>query len=328
MIAGIDDPRIQKILTLPTTTDTDWKKDLQRLQQGDITLDRKTVGENSVIALQRLLIFLGFSTTGRGSFKIDGDFGRGTNRGLAQFKFENGLGGNITRRILCYNCSWRDAHKKIVSVPDSRLDIPTLEKFGKVTLAAIDSGNVMCGSFDEALYHLNNVHQNKFYTSRQILDRYGAMAKSAATKIKAENGATLAPEWILTIIKQETAGVVRPRFEQHLLTRFNRDNSGLPLDELRYRAMSFGLGQILGVNYKMVKATSAKAMFTSPLPEQVLFVARFLTYSSHRRGLVAKKNPSAQDFRGVAKFYNGSGYEAHHYHESIERWYKEFRSMM
>ena len=92
--------------------------------------------------------------------------------------------------------------------------------------------------------------------------------------------------------------------------------------------MSFGLGQILGVNYEMVNAESAKAMFTSPLPEQVLFVARFLTHSSHRRELVSKKYPTAQDFRGVAKFYNGSGYEAHHYHESIERWFKEFRAMM
>lgn len=328
MIAGINDPKIQKILTLPGESDTDWKKDLNRLLKGDVTLDRKTVGENSVMALQRLLIFLGYSTTGAGSFKIDGDFGRGTNRGLAHFTFEYGISKNLSRKILCYDCTWQTARKKIVAIPDVKLTVPALKKLMEITLQAIECNEIMCGDFDEAIFHLNSVQSNKFYRCKDILERYGAHVERAVKKIHEEKNAVIQPEWILSIIKQETAGVVRPRFEQHLLTRFNKKNPELDLHELRYRSMSFGLGQILGVNYKMVKAGSAKLMFTSPIEEQVLFVARFLAFNKSRQALVGKKNPSAQDFRGVARFYNGPGYATHHYHETLERWFKEFRSMM
>jgi hypothetical protein len=88
--------------------------------------------------------------------------------------------------------------------------------------------------------------------------------------------------------------------------------------------MSFGLGQILGVNYQKVGAESARAMFVSPLDEQVLFIARFLASLG---SVVSRKNPSGQDFRDVARYYNGPGYAKHHYHERLARWFREFRSI-
>jgi hypothetical protein len=118
---------------------------------------------------------------------------------------------------------------------------------------------------------------------------------------------------------------VRPRFEQHYLTKFNQQEPQSDFAELRYRSMSFGLGQIMGENYKRVGAPSARAMFVSPIEDQVLFVARFLAQKSN---VVTKKNPGDADFRELAKFYNGAGYETHHYHESIATWFKEFRTIL
>jgi hypothetical protein len=89
--------------------------------------------------------------------------------------------------------------------------------------------------------------------------------------------------------------------------------------------MSQGLGQVLGENFRKVGAESALAMYTSPLDEQVLFVARYL---AGRPEPIRKVRPSGEDFRTIAKYYNGSGYEKHRYHECIERWFREFRQLL
>lgn len=328
MLSAIQDPRIRQIITLPEDQNEDWKKDLERFEAGDVTLDRKTAGENSIRAIQRLLIFLGYSTASRGGFLIDGDFGRGTNRGVAQFQFEYGLNPKINRNTLCYDCSWSNAHHRITNIPDTRLDIPTLEKMLAVALENIDSKHVACGDFDEAIFQLNGIHRRSFYTCKEIANRYLGAVEKAVEKLQAVQGAKVHPIWLLTIMKQETAGVIRPRFEQHYLSRLNRTNPNDDFTELRYRSMSFGLGQIMGENYQRVGAPSAKAMFVSPVEEQVYHIGCFLTASSSTKAVVAKANPTAADFRTVARTYNGSGYEAHRYHESIEGWHREFLSFL
>jgi hypothetical protein len=325
MISAIKNKKIQSILWLPEDRDETWKSDLERFQKGDVTLTRKSAGESSINAVQRLLIFLGYSTTSSGAFAIDGDFGRGTNRAVAQFRYEYGLAKNIRRNVLCYDCNWRNARRYITAIPDVRLTVKTLETMLDNAQRAIKANDVMCGSFDEAVYHLNAVHRGRLFSCKQILERYGALAEQAVKRIKAEQGTTVHPEWVLAIIKQETGGVVRPRFEQHLLTRYNRKTEDVDFNELRYRAMSFGLGQILGVNYRRVGAPSAQAMFTSPLNEQVLYVARFIARKSN---VVSKKNPSEMDFRKLARYYNGPGYAAHYYHEGVARWFREFRTLL
>jgi hypothetical protein len=328
MLAAVEHPDIQKILTFPSDADAGWKRDLERLRNGDVTLSRKTAGENAIKAIQRLLISLGYSTSSSGAFAIDGDFGRGTNRAVAQFQFENGLTSIVTRKHLTYPCTWQTARKEITVIPDVLLDVPTMEKMLETAQTAIAKGEVNCGSLDAALFHLNGLQRNRFSTCAQLLEQYGDLAQKAAARLKAERGAEVRPEWILSIIRQETGGVVRPRFEQHLLTKMSNDNPNTDLAELRYRSMSFGLGQILGVNYKTVGAASARAMFISPLEEQVLFVGRFLAANKYMRAVVGKSQPAAADFHTIGKYYNGAGYAAHHYHESIERWFKEFRGLM
>ena len=332
MIQAVQDPRIRTILSPPGADEAAWQRDLDRFEAGDVTLTRRSAGEHAIMALQRLLIFLGYSTSSSGAFAIDGDFGRGTNRGGAQFQFEHGLTRTVDRATLCYPCTWRTARQNITTIPDVRLTPRVLDAMLGAARTAIDAGQVMCGDVDVAVGFLNDLHARTFLTCRKIFARYGALVHDAVGRLKQEKGTTVQPEWVLAIIRQETAGVVRPRFEQHLLTRFDAKEPDADFAELRYRSMSFGLGQILGVNYKTVGAASARAMFTSPLDEQVLFVARFLTASSSSTGrpareAVARRNPTEADFRAVARYYNGPGYEAHHYHERIASWFKEFKPL-
>jgi peptidoglycan hydrolase-like protein with peptidoglycan-binding domain len=324
----IQDPRIQQIIALPEDRDESWRADLTRLEAGDLTLDRKTAGENSIKIIQRLLIFLGYSTAGRGGFLVDGDFGRGTNRGVAQFQFEHGLNPNLTRAALCYDCTWQTAHLRITAIPDSRLDLPTLEKMAAVALQNIEQRQVCCGDFDEAIFQLNSLHQRRFYSTRQIYERYGQAVEGAVKRLANEHGATVHPLWLFTIIKQESAGVVRPRFEQHYLTRLNRANPQADFAELRYRSMSFGLGQIMGENFGRVGLDSARAMYVSTIEDQIYHIGRFLIASPSTRAIAAKAAPSAADFQAVARTYNGPGFAHNFYHEKIERGHREFRSLL
>ena len=81
----------------------------------------------------------------------------------------------------------------------------------------------------------------------------------------------------------------------------------------------------MGFNHARVGAASAREMLHSPAGDQVLYVARFLL---PRRKIVAKADPASDDFHSVARFYNGSGYAKHFYHERLARWFREFRRLM
>lgn len=318
------DPRIQRIIAHPLDADADWQSDLERFLSGSTQLTRHSAGEPAIIAVQRLLIFLGYSTASAGGFLVDGDFGRGTNRGIAQFQFEHGLDHGIDRATLCYPCKWNTASKLIVNIPDATLTVATLERMAALALERCAAGSVMTGNFEDAIFHLNALHKRQFLSSREIRRLYGAHAEAACSGIKESENITLRAEWVLAIIKQETAGVIRPRFEQHYLSRLNESHPGESLEELRMRSMSLGLGQIMGENYAAVGAPSATRLFTAPIAEQVAFIARFL---KGKRAVAGKKDPTDGDFRAMARFYNGPGYEAHRYHESLARWFREFRQL-
>ncbi len=324
MLEQLDDPRIQQILSLDANED-DWRPDLERLLQGDAGLTRRSAGEGAIEAVQRMLVFLGYSTAASGAFLVDGDFGRGTNRGVAQFQFEHGL-TRIRRGQLCYPCKWNTASREIVAIPEARLDLPTLEALLARALEAIAAEEVPLGRFDDALFHLNALHRGNHLNCRKIDARYGRAAEAAAKRVGAETDVEIQPEWILSIIRQETAGVVRPRFEQHILTRENKKNPRADLAELRFRSMSNGLGQIMGFNFRVVGAESARALVRSPIEDQVLYVARFVAQPTIASA-VSRRDPTEKDFRRVAKFYNGPKYEAHAYHERLATWFREFTQL-
>lgn len=122
----LKDERIQQILSI-SGDEGEWRGELERLKCGDTTLTRQPAGVSAIKAIQWLLIFLGNLTTSSGAFLIDGDFGRGTYRGVALFQFENALTPEITRRSLYYPCMFQGARSKITLVPDVQLDLATLE---------------------------------------------------------------------------------------------------------------------------------------------------------------------------------------------------------
>jgi peptidoglycan hydrolase-like protein with peptidoglycan-binding domain len=320
----LQNPNISKVLTPVGDTQYRWRDVAERFRKGESGINRQSVGEEAIKAIQRMLVFLGYSTSSTGAFAIDGNFGRGTNRAVAQFEFDHGLNIQLTRKILCYPCTWQTAETNIVTIPDTRLSLKTMEVMLRVATDAIARNRVLCGTFEDALFHLNALDRRQVLSCQQIKKRYGGNVKAAVVQVKEENRVTIQPEWVLAIIKQETGGIVRPRFEQHILTRLNNKQGQANLVELRYQAMSQGLGQILGSNYKLVCAESAVAMFQSSIAEQVLFVARFLARKSE---IVSKRNPTSRNFAQLARFYNGPGYAKHHYDESLARWFREFQSL-
>lgn len=322
MLDDLNDIRIREIITASDIESGDWDSDLDRLVNGDRSLTRRTAREASVKAIQRLLIFLGYSTSSGGSFSIDGDYGLGTNRAIAQFRYDHDL-DPLPAQTLAYPCTWQTARKRITTIPEVALDLSTLEALIEAAKQALVNKQMINGDFAQALFNLNALDDRKFMNCRAINNKYGDLVAQAVDRIEDEKGIRIQPEWVLSIIRQETAGVIRPRFEQHYLSRlYKKRSSNQTLESLRYSSMSFGLGQIMGTNYKKVGAESPKAMFFSSLEEQVLFISRFLL---SRKSVITKSSPDADDFRSLARYYNGPGYAKHHYDQSIANWFREFR---
>lgn len=322
-----NDPQIRKILS-QTESDIAWEDALARIRSGNTQMTRRSVGERPIKSVQRLLNFLGYSTASAGGFLIDGDFGRGTNRGLAQFQFDCGLTRKITRDVLTYDCkSPSSARANIATVPDTRLTPKTAETLLAGARAAIDKGEVTCGNFEDALFHLNRAQKGQLLECTEIASKYGHAADEAIARVKQEDGVKVVRDWVLAIIKTETGGVIRPRFEQHHLTKRARKHPEKLLSEIRYEAMSFGLGQVMGFNFKKVSAPSARAMLTSSTQDQVLYVVRYLARTRLCREGISRTNPGAADFASVARGYNGAGFATNRYHEKIARWFREFRAL-
>ena len=114
----------------------------------------------------------------------------------------------------------------------------------EVALDAIATNKIPFGDFDDALFHLNSLHNGRALDCRQILERYGTAVNQAVETIRIEKDLKIQPEWVLAIIKQETSGIVRPRFEQHKLSKLNDNTPNAPFSELRVQSMSLGLGKI------------------------------------------------------------------------------------
>ena len=301
----LQDSQLQQVLQ-PAKASSDWQAELEKVAAGELVFNRQTADGDAIRAFQRLLIFLGYLTSTTGSFLVDGDFGRGTNRGLAQFMLDHDLApAGITRETLAYPCTWKTARKLIKSIPEVELNDTLLEAILEAAKAAIESNRVNCGSFDEAIYQLNALDTRLYLSCRMIYDRYGAYAEEAAQTLKETKGIRIQPEWILSIIRQATAGVVSPRFEQHWFSKLAKNNPEVDLVELRFRSMSFGLGQIMGFNYKRVGAESAQELFTFPMEKQITSIARFLTLSRRVKPALSKRSPTADDFKAVARYYAG-----------------------
>lgn len=175
--------------------------------------------------MQRMLIFLDYSTSSSAAFVIDGDFDRGISRGVAQFQLKIQLTTPGTRSQLCYDCSFQTARKRITAIPDTTVDIETIAAMADVAIRAVDSGEITFGDFDQAMFHLDALHRRIGLACEQLSSRYGDVVRTVVDWLRQEHGVTIEPSRILAIVRQETVGVVRPRFEQHKLFKANRDMS-------------------------------------------------------------------------------------------------------
>ncbi|MEE8125927.1 MAG: hypothetical protein V3T42_08955, partial [Nitrospirales bacterium] len=72
------DQNISRVLTPVGDKNKSWRRVLDRFREGERGITRQSVGEDVVKAIQRMFVFLGYSTSSTGAFIIDGDFGRGT----------------------------------------------------------------------------------------------------------------------------------------------------------------------------------------------------------------------------------------------------------
>lgn len=160
------------------------------------------------MGVQTLMIFLGLSTAASGGFLVGGEFGRGTNRGVAQFQVEEDLSRKISRDMLCYPCRWNTASRLIKTIPDATLTLATLQLMATLALERCETGHIIAGDFDDAIFHLNALHKRLSLTCRQVLQRYAAHAENACEMLRVTEKISMRAEWVLAIITQETSGVM------------------------------------------------------------------------------------------------------------------------
>ena len=144
---------------------------MKRFKVSRHTVTRQSVGEGAIKAIQRMLVFGGYSTSSTGAFAIDGDFGRGTNRAVAQFQFDHRLTKTINRKTSCYPCNWRNAKSKIAAIPSVELTLRTMNTMLEVAKKSIQSNRLLSGDFNEALYFLNQLDRRQLL-NRSIAQRY------------------------------------------------------------------------------------------------------------------------------------------------------------
>lgn len=306
-----------------------WQDDLRAVLDGDTLITREVAREPSVIALQRALIFLGYSTTSRGAFVIDGDFGPGTNRGIAQFAFDQQLSNAPAIDEICYPCTYRNAHLKISAIPRTQVTPEVLQALIETVTDRIATDRVLMADFEQALWHLNHLESRPALTCREVFERYGEITTAVCAHIQQTHDIEVAPIWVLAIIRQESAGIIRPRFEQHKLSRARRENPDSDVTRLRYESMSMGLGQVMGYHYAKIGAESPEAMLLSPIEEQIEHISRYLALARGQTRLdFANPEPDEDALRRVSKFYNGPRYEDHRYHEKLAGHFREFGPLM
>lgn len=100
------------------------------------------------------------------------------------------------------------------------------------------------------------------------------------------------------------------------------------------RSCSWGRGQIMGFNCKLVGYLTARTMaeaFAESEAAQVEAIVQFMAsrrLDSHLRKIDALKRPSTpDDWRPVAEGYNGAGYATHNYHGRLSDRFNFWRAI-
>lgn len=113
----------------------------------------------------------------------------------------------------------------------------------------------------------------------------------------------------------------RALYSKHSEDEYNRLKEAMDLDsDAALKSASFGLCQILGENFHESGCASVEDFVKENCKNEIDQVKLFLHFI-HSKGLIEKlKN---LDWAGVAKGYNGPGYEANHYDEKLKENYEK-----
>lgn len=105
----------------------------------------------------------------------------------------------------------------------------------------------------------------------------------------------------------------------------DRLNQAIELDRTSALASaSYGLGQVMGFNWKLVGAKSLEDFYTRSIKsekEQLLFMTNFLVNANSGAILRAA---NGRDFASVARYYNGPGYAKNKYDIRIRDAYNKY----
>lgn len=95
--------------------------------------------------------------------------------------------------------------------------------------------------------------------------------------------------------------------------------------EAAVKSTSFGLGQILGENYRAAGCATPQEFVTRNFEseqEQVQLMINFLR--ANKRLWAAVNRPGSPDFNTVAMLYNGTQYKLNNYHKKLELNYEQY----
>ena len=275
--------------------------------------------ETLVTSLQRTMIALGYSTTTSGACVIDGDFGNGTNRGMAQAIYDLTSDGRLvnhqtvpTRKELTPKCTWQNSAvvaRDLCGVAVTARVVEAMFKYVKEKPSKLLGGDPVT-----ARRQLDAIERGR------LDDKGAAMAGYRMESAWVSKWNDIRPAWLMAVVLTETGGINRPRFEQHYFSRLAREYRTKSLREIRFLSMSMGLGQIMGVNYKAAGAESPEDLFTADTRDQLSFIANFLDPMRH---ITMKLDPSDNDFRKIAKYYNGPGYAKNNYDKKLKKHFND-----
>ncbi len=333
----IDDALVKRVFYCGGVVDEGAHAQLKEILAGKRTVQKGACDENVTKALERALIFLSYPTGSIGECGVSGGFGPGVNFGLALFLREWGKdqlvdkdGKALTDKELIFASKNNDeSREKVAQFPVIVVDKPKFELLLKVIDHSRRTKQVYLGDAAKAVDNLDRIEKRQYLTAAEVVARFRGDIE-ASVKAAAEKGVTIKPTWLAAFILQETGGIPRPKYEHHNLYSYYTDprkrgrvvegESLVTFRECRLRSTSFGLGQLMGSNYHVTRASSAFDLYIADEARQVRMIADYLISVKDQEDIEdALKNDGVTSsaerrLNALARAYNGSGYAKHSYH--------------
>ncbi|MBU3913940.1 DUF3380 domain-containing protein, partial [bacterium] len=357
----LDHPLVQRVLHKSGTLPDDLYEKLNKILTGETVLNKGASSDQADIAraIQRALIYLSYPTGSSGSYGLDGDWGAGSNRGYALFLREHAeehlkdaSEAVLDDSKLIYAATYINAAQKTKEFANIPVKKDGFEALLNAIIDETKAENIYRKKEVYAIENLNQIDKKVFLSVKKIIENFRTEIQAAAdygTSI----GYAVKPQWIAALARTETAGLPRPKYEHHWLynhysgTMAGGVKQGIKLSnfqECRFRSTSFGMGQLMGVEYKRLKDDSgnklpnARAMYYLDVKTQFRVIVDFLKSKSGYTGVVLGLDcPDYDDYdedeptkawkenslHKCVYAYNGAAYLTNNYHINLSTYFKE-----